>query len=612
MALDGALLRHIKKELETQILGARVDKVHQFSREEMVIVLRTVAQNQENTTQQGARNLKLYISAGADSPRIHLTTSSFENPKSPPMFCMLMRKHLTGSKIIELNQVGLDRILQIVFETRNEMGDLIRLTGSMEIMGRHSNFILIDNEDKVIDSIKRIDDTMSSVRPVLPGMRYVLPPAQDKISFLEKTHEESTQEIAESIAKGKDIPLSKAILATVQGLSPIVCREIASYVFVGDDKVISSMTPDHWDKFRFFVSRLIAKVQNAEGTPTSVIDAKKKPTDFSFLDIHQYGGSMFTKTYESYSILLDDFYTQRDNLQRMRHRSSDLLKVLANNSDRVLRKLALQKTELEECGDRESLRIYGDILNANLYSIQKGDRVAKVFNFYEEKMPIIEIPLDVRKTPAQNAQKYYAEYRKADTAEKKLQELIQLGETETVYLDSVFDALTRAQTNDELAAIRSELEQQGYVRRKSISRGGSNGKAGNKKVKEAKIKPKKYISDDGFIILVGRNNLQNDQLTLKDAKSRDIWFHTKNIPGSHTVVFAEGKDVPDTTLNQAAILAATNSKAVDSAQVPVDYTLIKNVKKPKGAKPGMVIYVTNQTAYVTPDLELEKRLLVIE
>lgn len=591
MALDGTLLRQIKHELEGCLIGARIDKIHQFSREEMIFVLRL-----PQPTEDGARSVKLYLSAGADSPRVHLTSSSFENPKTPPMFCMLMRKYLGSAKLTEIKQIGLDRILHIVFETRNEMGDLINLTVAIEIMGRHSNIILIGEDGRVIDSIKRIDDTMSSVRPILPGVRYTLPPAQDKLDLITAT----TEEIEARLRSGKDTPLSKALLAAVQGVSPIVCREIANYVCLGDDKVISELTPDNFDRLRFFMPKVIEMARDCTGTPTSVIDSHKKPVDFSFMDIHQYGGSMFTRTYPTYSSLLDDFYTQRDNIQRMRHRSADLLKVLANTADRISRKLSLQKKELADCSERETWKIYGDLISANLYTIQKGDRVATLVNFYDENQAEVNILLDPRKTPAQNAQKYYGEYRKADTAEKKLRVLIEEGEQEAVYIDSVFDALTRAQTNDELTAIRTELAEQGYLRHKS----------GQKKGKEPKLSPKRYISDDGFTILVGRNNIQNDKLTLKDARGSDAWFHTKNIPGSHTVVISDGKTVPDSTLHQAAVLAAVNSRAAESSQVPVDYTLIKNVKKPRGAKPGMVIYVTYQTAYITPDLELEKRLSV--
>jgi len=592
MALDGTLLRQIRHELESCLIGARIDKIHQFSREEMIFVLRL-----PQPTEDGSRTVKLYLSAGADSPRIHLTSASFENPKSPPMFCMLMRKYLGSAKLVEIRQIGLDRILHLVFETRNEMGDLIQLTVAIEIMGRHSNIILIDETGRVIDSIKRIDDTMSSVRPILPGVRYTLPPAQDKLDLIDVTPEQ----IEQRLRNGKDTPLSKALLSAVQGVSPIVCREIANYVFLGDDCVISEMTENHFDRLRFFLTKVIDYAKNYTGTPTSVIDSRKKPVDFSFMDIHQYGGSMFTRTYDTYSQLLDDFYTQRDNIQRMRHRSADLLKVLANTADRIARKLSLQQKELADCSDRETWKIYGDLINANLYSIEKGDRTATLINFYDENQAEVTIPLDPRKTPAQNAQKYYGEYRKADTAEKKLRELIEEGQQEAIYIDSVFDALTRAQTNDELSAIRAELAEQGYLRKKGPA---------PKKGKETKLAPKRYRSDDGFLILVGRNNVQNDQLTLKDARGRDVWFHTKNIPGSHTIVVSDGQEVPDSTLNQAAIIAAANSKAADSAQVPVDYTLIKNVKKPRGAKPGMVIYVNYQTAYVTPDFELEKRLMI--
>lgn len=592
MALDGTLLRQIRHELESCLIGARIDKIHQFSREEMIFVLRL-----PQPTEDGSRTVKLYLSAGADSPRIHLTSASFENPKSPPMFCMLMRKYLGSAKLVEIRQIGLDRILHLVFETRNEMGDLIQLTVAIEIMGRHSNIILIDETGRVIDSIKRIDDTMSSVRPILPGVRYTLPPAQDKLDLIDVTPEQ----IEQRLRNGKDTPLSKALLSAVQGVSPIVCREIANYVFLGDDRVISEMTENHFDRLRFFLTKVIDYAKNYTGTPTSVIDSRKKPVDFSFMDIHQYGGSMFTRTYDTYSQLLDDFYTQRDNIQRMRHRSADLLKVLANTADRIARKLSLQQKELADCSDRETWKIYGDLINANLYSIEKGDRTATLINFYDENQAEVTIPLDPRKTPAQNAQKYYGEYRKADTAEKKLRELIEEGQQEAIYIDSVFDALTRAQTNDELSAIRAELAEQGYLRKKGPA---------PKKGKETKLVPKRYRSDDGFLILVGRNNVQNDQLTLKDARGRGVWFHTKNIPGSHTIVVSDGQEVPDSTLNQAAIIAAANSKAADSAQVPVDYTLIKNVKKPRGAKPGMVIYVNYQTAYVTPDFELEKRLMI--
>ena len=395
--------------------------------------------------------------------------------------------------------------------------------------------------------------------------------------------------------------LSKGYLSVLQGLSPIVCRELAHQVGRGRELTVKTLDEEQLFRAGFFFQQLKDTIQEVSGRPYMAVSPQGKPMDFSFMDIHQYGGMMFTRTYDTYSHLLDDFYTQRDSIQRMRHRSADLLKILANTSDRIARKLSRQQKELADCSDREKWKIYGDLINANLYSLQKGDRSATLVNFYDENQAEITIPLDPRKTPSQNAQKYYGEYRKADTAEKKPRELIAQGQQEAEYIDSAFDAPTRAQNNDAPTPTRAALGAQGYPRRKGPAA---------KKGKEPKLSPKRYRSDDGFTILVGRNNVQNDQLTLKEAHGRDVWFHTKNIPGSHTVVLSEGREVPDSTLHQAAILAAVNSKAADSSQVPVDYTLIKNVKKPRGAKPGMVIYVSYQTAYVTPDLELEKRLLV--
>ena len=324
MALDGTLLRQIKHELEGCLLNARVDKIHQISREEMVFILRL-----PQPSPDGARTVKLYLSAGADSPRIHLTSASFENPKAPPMFCMLLRKHLGSAKLVALRQIGLDRILHLIFETRNEMGDLVQLTLAIEIMGRHSNIILIDEDGRVIDSIKRIDDTMSSVRPILPGVHYTLPPAQDKLNLIESTPEQ----IEQRLRSGKDTPLSKALLAAIQGVSPIVCREIANYVFNGDDCVVSQMTPNHFDRLRFFTARVIDMAKNYTGTPTSVIDARKKPVDFSFMDIHQYGGMMFTRTYDTYSHLLDDFYTQRPTLKAVDPATGEVTPVLEWTQD---------------------------------------------------------------------------------------------------------------------------------------------------------------------------------------------------------------------------------------------------------------------------------------
>ncbi|MDD4377778.1 MAG: NFACT RNA binding domain-containing protein [Eubacteriales bacterium] len=582
MALDGSFLKHIKTEILSLGEDARVDKIHQPSREEIILGLRY----------RGGSS-KILISAIAGTPRIHITSVRPENPQSPPMFCMLMRKYLGGAKLVDINQIGLDRILHLVFQTTNELGDIIFVTLAIEIMGRHSNIILINHDGKIIDSIKRVDFEMSSVRQILPGMEYKLPPLQNKID-LDKTDEEHIYELI----KNSEKPLSKAFLGAVQGVSPLVAREVSYYTTKDNDTVATQLTQDEWDRFKFFVKNLISAVKNSSGTPYIVFDTNGKPLEFSYIPIKQYGALALEKKYESFGELLDTFYTERDRIQRMHSRSNDLLKLISNLLDRATRRMATRQEELKQSCDRDKLRICGDILSSNIHLIKKGDKEAKLQNYYEEGMPEIRIKLNPMLTPSKNVQKYYSDYRKADTAEKKLHMLIAEDKKDIIYLESVFDALTRAETNGELSAIREELEQNGYLRH------------GGKKKKEVKLSPKEYLSSDGFTIMVGRNNVQNDKLTLKTAHNYDYWFHTKEIPGSHTIVISDNKEVPDSTLEEAAIIAAYNSKARESSLVPVDYTIVKNVKKPNGAKPGMVIYENYKTAYVNPDKELCDRLAV--
>lgn len=582
MALDGAFLRQIKLEIDSWAIGARVDKIAQPSKEELVVALR-----------QKGGSRRLLICSGASSPRIHFTQAKIENPKTPPMFCMLMRKHLSSARLTRTQQAGMDRVLFLIFETYNELGDLVEVALAVEIMGRHSNCILIGSDGRVVDSLKRVDIETSSVRPILPGVVYTLPPGQDKLDLSQS----SPAEVVERICQGKDVPLSKALMGTVQGLSPILCREGAFAADGGLDNIVSLQNEASLARLEAFLEALKESLATGECTPTAAFYPDRKPLDFSFLPICQYGESMTTRTYPTCSELLDEFYTQRDLMARMHARSSDLLKFLSTAMERIRRKLALQEEELSISAQREELKMMGDLLSANLYNMSKGQKEITVQNYYEEDLPELTIPLDSRLTPTQNVQKYYARYRKAQTAEKKLLFLLEEGRQELTYLESVYDLLTRAVTSAELDQIREELALGRYVKLYK-GRDKSSGK----------LPPKKYISDDGFTILVGRNNMQNDRLTLKESRNYDMWLHTKNIPGSHVVVVADGKTIPDSTLTQAAVIAAVNSKAADSSQVPVDYTLIKNIKKPPAAKPGMVIYHVYQTAYVHPDEELEKRL----
>ena len=585
MALDGIFLSRIKAELEAVALGARVDKIAQPYREEIILHLRW----------RGGSG-KLLLSASSQSPRVHFVQDAPENPKAPPMFCMLLRKHLAGGKLAEIKQVSLDRILQFKFEATNELGDRVDVFLVIEIMGKHSNLILVGQDNRIIDAVKRVNAETSRVRQVLPGMQYALPPAQDKLNLLEA----GPAEIIQRLRLGKDAELSKALCDTLEGTSPIVGREIAHYAVRGEDRAISEISAEQWTRLEFFLSDIIQKCQNGQCVPTMVLEPEGRPRDFSYIPIRQYGTAMLTREYESCCALLDTFYAQRDRTERVRQRSGDLLKIIANTSDRIARKLQNQREELKECAKREELKIKGDLISANLHTLQKGDSKAVLQNFYDENGGMAEIELDMLLTPVQNAQRYYSLYRKADTAEKMLQKLIVQGEEEFAYLDTVFDVLTRASGEAELEALRQELAAEGYIRRSKAA----------KHKREEKLPPLRYLSADGFTILTGRNNLQNDKLTLKDSSNTDIWLHTQKIPGSHTVIVTQGREVPETTLEQAGMIAAYNSKARESAKVPVDFTIVRYVKKPAGAKPGKVIYDKFETIIITPNEELVRSLQV--
>ena len=584
MALDGIFLHNIWRELhQTLAQDARIDKIHQPSREELVIALRS---------RQG--NRKLYLSARANSPRIHFTDRVPENPAAPPMFCMLLRKRLTGGRLVGLRQPGLERALYLDFDCVNELGDLTRLTLAVEIMGRHSNIILVDADGTVLDAIKRVDWDMSSVRPILPGLPYAAPPlAAGRIDLSRDTPED----LLHAVQRGADGPLSKALLGVSQGLSPLICREMAHYATRGADTPVSALTAEQQERLLTYANRLKTIVDTGEGAVPYLLLRDGAPLDFSFLPITQYGLSAVGHEVDSFSQLLDSFYADKDEAERMKQRSHDVLKLLTNASDRITRKLQHQREELSQSTKREQSRLYGDLINANLHAIPKGARQAELINYYDPACATITVPLDPALSASANAQKYYKQYRKAQTAEQILTEQIAAGEQELSYIDSVFDALSRAHSYRELSELREELAAGGYLRR-----------SGSRQKPPPPTKPMEFVSDAGFLILVGRNNLQNDRLTTKTARGSDIWMHTKNIPGSHVIVVTEGRTPPDRTLEQAAMLAALHSRAAQSRQVPVDYTPAKFVKKPNGAKPGMVIYTTNQTAYVDPDPVLAKRL----
>ncbi len=578
MALDGAFVRFLTGELKNDLSGARVSQIHQPNRDELILAVRTLNGNK-----------KLLISARANSPRVNFTSNSPENPASPPMLCMLLRKKLCGAKVSDVRQPDLERIIFLDFDAVSELGDRIKLTLAVEIMGKYSNVIFIDENGVIIDALKRVDPTMTTQRLVLPGMKYELPPPQNKLNMLT----EDPGDIVKAIANlPKPEKLGKAILNTVQGVSPIVCREIEYLITSGEDVYTDELNSQYMKRLDYYITKLTNAVRECSGAPYCVSEPKGKPKDISFMGITQYGSAMKLIREESFSSLLDNFYLERDRAERMKAKGQDLLKLLTNASDRISRKINTQTEELKQCADREHLRICGDLLQANLYRIEKGSPFVDLENFYDENMSEIRIKLDPSKSPSQNAQKYYKDYRKAKTAEHVLTEQLRLAKLELEYIDNVFDSLSRAETERELAEIRSELVQTGYI------------KASKGKSKEQKpLPPLKFTSADGFEILVGRNNRQNDTLTLKTANNNDIWFHTKNIPGSHTILVTNGKEPSDEAIVQAAKIAAYHSRARDGSQVPVDYTQIRNVSKPQGAKPGMVIFVKNKTLYVRPSID---------
>ncbi|MBQ8124084.1 MAG: NFACT family protein [Ruminococcus sp.] len=583
MALDGAFLHAVRSEL-LPLIGGRVEKIHQPSREEVVISIRT---------RQGSK--KLYISANAGSARVHITEKQVDNPQVPPMFCMLLRKHLGSGRLTAVRQDGLERILFLDFECVNELGDVVTVTLACEIMGRCSNLIVIGSDGRVIDSIKRVDEEMSRQRMVLPGMRYTLPPRDDRLCFLTCQPEEILGRLSEEAPA----ELSKALIRSCEGISPILAREWTFFAGRGAHIQSDQLTQDQSDRLIFDIKRTRDQLTDGQCCFSVVLDKDGLLKDFSFIRLSQFGTLMLTRELPSASELLDFFYYERDRAARTKQRANDLFKLLVNLTERTSRRISVQQGELAACAEKEHFKLCGDLISANMYRLSKGDVSANLENFYEEGCPLVEIPLDVRKTPAQNAQHYYSEYKKCVTAEEKLADQIEKGQEELAYLESVFDALTRASSENDIIQLRLELSEQGYIRT-----------GGSKQKPPKALPPVEYRSSDGFTIFVGRNNHQNDWLTLKFAEKSDIWLHTQTITGSHVIIVAEGEEVPDKTIEEAAVIAAVNSRGRNSNLVPVDYCLAKFVKKPSGAKPGKVIFTNYKTAFVKPDIELEQQLRV--
>ena len=577
MPLDAICLQGVVGELAPQLTGSRIEKIQQPARDQIILLLR------------GSR--RLFLNAGANQPRIHLTEQLRDNPSQPPMFCMLLRKHLSGGIIESVRQEPLERVVTLTVLSSDEMGERSRFTLVWEGMPRRANLILCDRDGRIIDCLRRVDLEAEQDRQVLPGLFYRLPTRQDKRSPLSVTEEEFAALLGRA---APDAPLDGWLLDTFTAISPLVARELTVRACGSTDAPVSQGNA-LWDVF----SRWQRDVNENAFTPT-LIKRNGSLADFTYGPVTQYGTYAETEIYDSFSHLLDDFYEKREQAERVKQKGRDLLKTATTARDRVRRKLAAQEKELTACLDRDHLRICGELITANLYRMERGQSRLTAQNYYDENCADVDIPLDVRLSPQENAARYFKQYAKAKTAEKYLTAQLQKGGEELQYLESVLQELAQAESEQDFNDIRTELTDGGYLRGRGKKQPGF----------QRASKPREFRSSAGLRILVGRNNRQNDRLTTKDADKRDIWLHTQKIHGSHVILCTDGTEPDEQSLMEAASLAAYFSQAQGSTKVPVDYTPVKFVKKPAGAKPGMVVYATYQTMLADPDEELVKRLSV--
>ena len=573
MPLDALCLTAVAGELRRSLLGGKIDKIYQPAREELLLCIRGRGEN-----------VRLLLSANPGHPRAHLTTRNRENPDTPPMFCMLLRKHLLGGRILELKQPPMERLLDFRLETIDELGDRVERRLVLEALGRNSNLILLDGEGRIIDCLRRVDGDMSRQRQVLPGLFYRLPPAPDKLDPMALDGEGLRRALDNPTGREAD----KLLLDTFNGLSPLITRELA-FRAGGDGEPLARE-----------LEKLLDAVRREDFAPYLLV-REGKGTDVTFLPILQYGPQTESRRQESFSQLLDGFYEEREQMERVRQRGQDLVKSVTSARDRTARKLANQEKELEATETRERQRELGDLLTSNLHAMQKGMSTFRAVDYYDPEGKQTDIPLDPLLTPQQNAAKYYRAYNKAKTARQMLALQMEKGRRELEYLNSVLENISLAEGERDLQEIRQELAETGYLRRpgKAKDRG-----------RKVSGKPMEFRSSAGLRISVGKNTSQHDRLTTKQAYKSDLWLHTQKIHGSHVILWLEGGGADARSLTEAAQLAAYFSQARDGKKVPVDYTPVKYVKKPAGARPGMVVYSTYQTAVVDPDPELAKRLRV--
>ena len=579
MALDGITTSAIVSELKSALVGGRIDKIHQPVSDEIRMTIRGL----------GSGVKKVIISANSAHPRIHLTESTRENPMTAPLFCMVMRKHIAGGKIVDICQPNFERIIILRVESANEMGDITTKNLILEIMGKHSNLILTDENGKILDSIKRVTHEKSSVREVLPGKEYVFPPSQDKKNPLEAERGDFLFSL--HLQEGRK--LQEFIYQTYTGISPIMAGEICSRAGLDSSNSCQETTIEEGEKLYDAFDKTMAEIKSAVYQPAIYYQKENnRIVDFAVLEMTQFSG-LQKKSFDSVSALLEGFYQERDNAAHISQKAHDMRRLVMSNIERCVKKKEIQLKTRRETKGMDMWKKKGELLTANIYAVPQGVTTFKTIDYYEADMPEIEIAIDPAKTPAENAQKYFSKYNKAKRTLAALEIQEKQNNEELVYLESVLNALENAKDDADLSEIRTELAESGFIRRQVQKKGSQ---------KPKKSKPLHYVSSDGYDIFVGKSNLQNDELTLRMAEPTDIWMHTKDIPGSHVIIRTNGQsELPEATMEEAANLAAFYSKAKNSSMVPVDYTQRKNIKKPNGAKPGMVIYLTNRTIYITPD-----------
>lgn len=564
MALDGIFLSSIISELKDTLLETKIDKINQPEKDEILITFR------------GIKNRKLLISASPTYPRIHFTSIMKDNPKVAPMFCMVLRKHLIGGRIKAITQHNNDRIITIDIANTDEMGfDSIYML-IIEIMGRHSNISLIRKRDfKVMDCIKHISSAINSFRVLLPGVQYVFPPESNKLNPFSYKREELINVLDKDLDEG-------FYFQSFTGVSKVLSKELMVRTRINGEVTKDSLL----DTLDSYLKPL------KEGSYTFTMYYDRGPREFYCTELAIYK-DFDSKVYKSGSELLENYYNEKDKSERIKNRTQDLEKIINTNLERCNKKIKILKNAITEGSKKEVYKIYGELLTANIYALKGGQESATLWDYYSEDNSMITIPLEPNKSPSENIQSYYKKYNKLKKSEEVAIEQLKIAEEEIDYLTSVINNISNITSYEEVHEIREELMEAGYIRYRK------------NKDKPKTTKPHHFISSQGYDIYVGRNNLQNDYLTLRFAGKNDTWFHTKNIPGSHVIV--KGNNLPEETLIEAASLAAYYSKGKSSSKVPVDYTEVRNVKKPNGAKPGMVTYSTNKTIYADPEITIKRR-----